>query len=192
MATIGIDFDLTVVDCIFQDGAWIDHLNAMSYHYISKEQFANMKEIDYNLGKYYPDLTESESFSFWKDTSLYQKLKPYKDAVEVINNLAKQGHIIVFISHCQTNHFKSKVVAAKEWFDIPKESFGFLATKEKHFVNVDVMIDDRNVFLNSFSDKVIKIKFDTPFTQCEDLEISLDFHSNSWHDIGNFLEDVLI
>ena len=191
MATIGIDFDLTVVDCIFQDGAWIDHLNAMSYHYISKEQFANMKEIDYNLGRYYPDLTESESFSFWKDTSLYQKLKPYKDVVEVINNLAKKGHKIVFISHCQTNHFKSKVVAAKEWFDIPKESFGFLATKEKHFVNVDVMIDDRNLFLNSFGDNVVKIKFDTPFTQCAELKVSLDFHSNNWYKIGEFLEDVL-
>ena len=191
MTTIGVDFDLTVVDCVFQQGGWIDHLNAMSYHYISKEHFANMKEINYDLGKYYPDLTESESFSFWKDTSLYQKLKPYKGAVEVINNLARQGHKIVFISHCQQNHFKSKVVAAKEWFDIPKESFGFLATKEKHFVNVDVMIDDRNVFLNSFGDKVIKIKFDTPFSQCEDLKTSLDFHSNNWHNIGKFLEEVL-
>ena len=191
MATIGVDFDLTVVDCIFQQGGWIDHLNAMSYHYISKEQFVRMDKIDYDLGKYYPDLTESESFSFWKDTSLYQKLKPYEDAVKVINNLAKKGHKIVFISHCQTNHFKSKVVAAKEWFDIPKASFGFLATKEKHFVNVDVMIDDRNVFLNSFSDKVIKIKFHTPYTQCEDLEVSLDFHSNNWQSIGKVLEEVL-
>lgn len=191
MATIGIDFDLTVVDCVFQQGGWVDHLNAMSYHYISKEQFASMEEIDYNLGKYYPDLTESESFSFWKDTSLYQKLKPYDGAVMVINNLAKQGHKIVFISHCQTNHFKSKVVAAKEWFNIPKESFGFLATKEKHFVNVDVMIDDRNVFLNSFDDKVIKIKFNTPFTQCEELKTSLDFQSNNWYDIYDFLGEVL-
>ena len=39
MATIGVDFDLTVVDCVFQQGGWIDHLNAMSYHYISKEQY---------------------------------------------------------------------------------------------------------------------------------------------------------
>lgn len=191
MATIGIDFDLTVVDCVFQQGGWVDHLNAMSYHYISKEQFANMGEIDYNLGKYYPDLTESESFSFWKDTSLYQKLKPYDGAVTVINNLVKQGHKVVFISHCQQNHFKSKVVAAKEWFDITKESFGFLATKEKHFVNVDVMIDDRNTFLNSFDDKVIKIKFNTPFTQCEELKTSLDFQSDNWYDIGKFLDDVL-
>lgn len=191
MATIGVDFDLTVLDCVFQQGGWVDHLNAMSYHYISKEQFAGMDKIDYNLGKYYQDLTESESFSFWKDTSLYQKLKPYKGAVEVINNLAKQGHHIVFISHCQQNHFKSKVVAAKEWFDIPKTSFGFLATKEKHFVNVDVMIDDRNLFLNSFGDKVIKIKFDTPFSQCENLEVSLDFHSNNWCNIGKFLDEVL-
>lgn len=191
MATVGIDFDLTVVDCIFQQGAWIDHLNAMSFHYVSKEQFANMEEVDYNLGKYYPDLTESESFSFWKDTSLYQKLKPYEGAVKVINNLAKQGHKIVFISHCQQNHFKSKVVAAKEWFDIPKELFGFCATKEKNFVNVDVMIDDRNIFLNSFDDKVIKIKFDTPYSQCDALKISLDLCTNNWYDIGDFLESIL-
>lgn len=191
MATIGIDFDLTIVDCVFQDGAWIDHLNAVSYHHISKEQFANMEEIDYNLGNYYPDLTEAESFTFWKDTSLYQKLKPYESVVKVINNLAKQGHKIVFISHCQQNHFKSKVVAAKEWFDIPKESFGFLATKEKHFANVDVMVDDRNVFLNSFNDKVIKIKFDTPYSQDEPLRVSVDLCTDNWYEIGKFLDEVL-
>jgi 5'(3')-deoxyribonucleotidase len=191
MANIGVDFDLMVVDCVFQQGAWIDHLNAISYNYISKEKFASMQEIDYNLGNYYPDLTEPEAFWFWKDTSLYQKLKPYAGAVEVINNLAKQGHNIIFISHCQQNHFKSKVVAAKEWFDIPKESFGFLATKEKHFANVDVMIDDRNVFLNKFDDKVIKIKFDTPYSQCEELKISLDLCTDDWYSIGEFLEETL-
>lgn len=191
MATIGVDFDLTIVDCVFQEGAWIDHLNTISYHYISKEQFANMKEINYNLGEYYPDLTESESFSFWKDVSLYQKLKPYLEAVEVINNLAQQGHKIVFISHCQQNHFKSKVVAAKEWFNIPKESFGFIATKEKNFVNVDVMIDDRNTFLNSFDDEVIKIKFETPYSQCQDLKVSLDLETNCWYAINKFLDEVL-
>lgn len=191
MAIIGVDFDLTVVDCVFQKGGWIDHLNTLSYNHIPKEKFASMSKIDYNLGNYYPDLTKPEAFWFWKDTSLYQKLKPYTGAVEIINNLAKQGHNIIFISHCQQNHFKSKVVAAKEWFDIPKESFGFLATKEKHFANVDVMIDDRNIFLNKFDDKVIKIKFDTPYSQCEELKISLDLCTDDWYNIGQFLEDVL-
>lgn len=188
---IGIDFDLTVVDCNYQKGGWIDHLNAISYYYISKEQFKSMEVVDYNLGVYYPDLSESESFSFWKDVSLYQKLKPYQGAVEVINNLALQGHNIIFISHCQQNHFKSKVQAAKEWFNIHKNQFGFFATKEKHFANVDIMIDDRNCFLSRFDDEVIKIKFDTQFSQCEDLKVSLDFHSNKWEDIGKFLDEVL-
>lgn len=188
---IGVDFDLTVVDCIFQQGGWIDHLNTISYHYISKDQFSKMEEIEYDLGTYYKDLPEAESFSFWKDVSLYQKLKPYEDAVTVINKLAEQGHNIVFLSHCQQNHFKSKVQAAKEWFRIPKSQFCFMATKEKHFANVDLMVDDRNNFLNGFGDEIVKIKFETPYSQSEELKVSIDLKTNNWKTIGEFIEGIL-
>jgi hypothetical protein len=77
--------------------------------------------------------------------------------------------------------------------NLPEGHFAFLATREKWAVYGDVIIDDRHEFINQFSNRkdCLKIKFDTPFTQCEDLKASLDLHSNNWYKIGTFLEDVL-
>jgi FMN phosphatase YigB (HAD superfamily) len=101
--TIGIDFDLTLVDTAFGAEGWFDYLNKMSKNKLDKQKFleyhslgngkidyANL--IDYNLSVYFPDLSEQETMSFWSDERLYQKIKPYPEAVEVINKLAKDGY----------------------------------------------------------------------------------------------------
>jgi len=193
--SIGIDFDQTICESgiSLDHYCWVDYLNNASSRYNSKEWFLSLSEINYNLGSYYPDLPEDEAFYFWRDANLYQKMKPYPEAVEVINQLAKEGHNIVFISHCQVGHFKSKVLATKQWFDIPEKQYCFLATREKHFADIDVLIDDRNKFHNLFKNKpeVIKILFDTPYTQDEELEVSIDLRTKDWYDIGKFLKEVL-
>lgn len=189
--TVGVDWDLSVCDVVTVDGGWIDYLNGISKHYHPKEWFLEQDSINYDISVYYPDLTEDEAHSFWKDKHLYQKMEPYHDAVQVINKLAADGHNIVFISHCQQLHYKSKVQAAKEWFDIPEERFGFLATREKRFAKIDVLIDDRNIFLNSVDSGVLKIKIDTPYTQDEELKVSLDLCTSNWYDIYEFLQEYL-
>ena len=67
-----------------------------------------------------------------------------------------------------------------------------MVTHEKHFADVDVIIDDRNKFLESFKDKpeVIKIKVKTMFTQDTDLTVSLDLETNDWKKIGEFISDL--
>jgi len=138
------------------------------------------------------NLTEDEVMSFWSDPKLYQKLTPNPDAVKIINELAAQGHNIVFLSMCKKGHFASKVQSSKEWFNIPQEQYGFIVTHEKHFADVDVIIDDRNKFLESFKYKpeVIKIKIKTPFTQDADLSVSLDLETSDWNKIGEFINDL--
>lgn len=199
MSTIICDVDCTIIDPVFQENGWYWYLQRNTNAPYSEDEFRkevdkNNGVIEYDLGKYFPDIPRNESFAFWQDSSLYQKLKPYENAVEVLTRLG-QKHKIVFVSYCKQFHQKSKYQMLHDIFkvNLPDGHFAFLATREKWAVSGDVIIDDRHEFLNQFSDRkeCLKIKFDTQFSQCEDLKVSIDFHSNKWEDIGKFLEDVL-
>ena len=199
MATIICDVDCTLLDPIFQEHGWYWYLQHNSNAPYSEEEFR--KEVDktnglieYDLGRYFPDIPRNEAFAFWQDSNLYHKLRPYENAVEVLTKLG-QKHKIVFVSYCKQFHQKSKYQMLHDIFkvNLPEGHFAFLATREKWAVSGDVIIDDRHEFLNQFKDRkdCLKIKFDTPYTQCKDLEVSLDFHSNNWQSVGEFLEEVL-
>lgn len=195
MPTIGIDFDITSVDTVFCDGGWYDYLNNMSHNKLSKEYLKSLPELEYNLNLHYPDLTEAEAMSFWHDKHLYQRLKPRGDAVNAIRELLWAGYNIVFISHCTGGHYESKVQAAKEWFQfegIPEKQFAFVSTDRKDMVDVDMMIDDRNNFLNQFENKpeVVKIKIASNYTQEEPLRVSIDLETDCWGEILEFIEEV--
>ena len=192
MPTIGIDFDITVVDTVFCEGGWYDYLNNMSRNKLSKDYLKSLPELEYNLNLHYPDLTEEEAMSFWNDGKLYQRLKPREDAVKAIYELYCLGYNIVFISHCTGGHYESKIQAAKEWFNIPEKQFAFVSTDRKDLVHIDVMIDDRNNFLNLFKDlpEVLKIKIWTRYTQEEPLQVSIDLESEYWNEILEFIKEV--
>ena len=188
MATIGIDVDLVVCDPVDK---WFDYMNNITGRYNKEKFFAENKIVDYDLGEYFPELTKQEIMHYWSG-EIYNDIKPYQDAVDVINNLSKK-HKIAFISYCKKGHFGNKVDCLKKWFDIPQEHWSFYATKQKAGVRVDCMIDDRVSNLKQFEDqsKVIKVLFKTPYTQDCEVDFSIDFHSNSWYKIGEFLEEVL-
>jgi 5'(3')-deoxyribonucleotidase len=188
MKTIGIDVDLVVCDPVDK---WFDYMNKITGRYNKEKFFAENKVIDYNLGSYFPELSKQESMHFWS-CEIYDEIKPFQDAVEVINKLAKKNKI-AFISYCKQGHFGNKVDCLKKWFNISHEHWSFYATKQKSGVRVDCMIDDRNSNLNQFhgQDEVIKIKFDTPYSQCEELKISLDLCTDNWYSIGEFLDGML-
>jgi 5'(3')-deoxyribonucleotidase len=195
--TIGIDVDITLVDVISPRNGWFDWLNS-----ISGCKFKNWSTfhesccdvngmLDYDLIKYFPEVTQSEGFSFWQQYNLYHKFKPHPDAVEVINELARDYNIL-FVSMCQSGHFKSKVQFLKDNFDITKGHFGFNATHEKHFSKFDILIDDRNKFLNQVTNlKIPKIKYSSIYTQCEELKVSVDLETNNWYNIGNYIKEYL-
>lgn len=191
MPTIGIDVDLVVCDPVMGKAGWFDYLNNITGKY-NKEQFLrDNQNIDYDLGLYFQELNKKEVMHYWSE-GIYTYLEPYKGAIDIINELA-QNNKIAFISFCKKGHFGSKVDCLKKWFNIPHEHWSFYATKQKAGVRVDCMIDDRNSNLNQFygQDKVIKIKFDTPYSQCEELKISLDLCTDDWYSIGQFLEETL-
>lgn len=193
--TIGIDCDLTVVDPVTTKEGWFTWLNTISgNHYKSFQEFYENNldskgQIDYNLVNYFPEVTYSEGFAFWRQHNLYDKMKPFEDAVNVINELALDYNIL-FVSKCQSGHFKSKVKFLKEHFNMPKERFGFNATHEKGFSSADVFIDDRILHLNQITNpKTAKVLFKAIFKQDEELKKPVDLHTDDWYSIGTYIKD---
>lgn len=200
MATILCDVDCTLLDPIFQENGWYWYLQRNSNAPYSEEEFR--KEVDktnglieYDLGRYFPDIPRNEAFAFWQDANLYHKLRPYEDAVEVLTKLG-QKHKIVFVSYCKQFHQKSKYQMLHDIFkvNLPEGHFAFLATREKWAVSGDVIIDDRHEFLNQFKDRkdCIKVKYNTLFSQDYSLEFIPDLCTSDWFEIGNFIDEYLI
>lgn len=199
MATIICDVDCTLLDPIFQPNGWYWYLQQNSSMPYSDSEFETEIQktkgvINYDLSDYFPDVSRSEAFAFWQNDRLYQQLKPYDEAVEVLTQLG-QKHKIVFVSYCKKHHQKSKYHMLHDTFkvNLPEGHFAFLATREKWAVVGDAVIDDRNEFLRQFSDRAdcLKIKYKTPYTQDCELDFQLDLHSSCWNEIGEFLHNNL-
>src|SRR5690606_28249698 len=90
---------------------------------------------------------------------------PYEGCVEALGELKKLGWDIIVVSAIKGFHAKSKYYFLKKYLPFLD---GVVYTKEKGFVNVDVMIDDRDDILNQFDGtKTLKIKFHTQYEQKE-------------------------
>lgn len=194
---IGIDFDLTLVD---SDYHWVDWMEKV---YNCKIDWTlppdnPQKVLYYNLSKYFPEdrLNKLSPYEFWEDPYLYDKVQPKVGAVEAIKRLHDAGHNIHVISYCKKGHFSSKVRHLKHHYpfldlDNVKSGNGFYATKNKGSINVNLMIDDRNDYLNQFKPDVVKILFSTPYEQFEDLESLPDLVTSDWKSIADYiLEDL--
>ena len=196
---IGIDIDITLVETGVEWWSWLACCGTYGLPYNISEYDIEGK-FDYNLGNYFPnyrEITGSDPYSFWKQGNLYDWLSPLPNSVAVIKKLVDAGHEIVFISHCQGNHMSSKMKWLKKHFPFVKMGVngGFLHTKEKHLVDVDVMIDDRIDNLLPFKDNVIKIYFgsiyqDKPFKRGEVDFITNDDCNLGWKELESYFEEL--
>jgi hypothetical protein len=191
-----VDVDLTFVDSGTPWMDWLVNVNGCNPDFSKSPENG---QIHYNLGKYFPAPGEYGvcPFEFWEDPYLYDKLRPMFGAVSALESLKKEGHPIRFVSHCKTGHFSSKARFLKRecghFLDLEKGTTGdgFYATKVKSGVSGRVIIDDRNEFLNQFSDDVIKIKFKTSYTQTVPPRVGYDLETNSWLKIKEFILDTI-
>ena len=192
---IGVDVDLTVAD------SSISHWDFLQQ--VSEDGNSCMPSgvLDYDLSTYFNLPKYIDSMDFWRYDDLYdvkpcdleldysakritrRAIQPIKDSVQCLQSLSSQGWEIVFISHIKGNHHKSKVNWLKRHFPFMD---GFIATQEKHYVNCDVLIDDRHNHLNNSSILIDKIKFDTVYEQSVELEHA-DLISNDWVEIEEFI-----
>lgn len=191
---ICIDVDLTFVDSGTPWIYWLQDIYQCNPDYANTPK-SPCGKAHYNLSKYFPKPGpyQIDPYDFWEDPHLYDKLVPIAGAVDAVKAWAEAGHNILFVSHCKNGHFSSKVRMLKRecpFLDLDgNNNHGFYATKNKSGVKSDIFIDDRNNFLNQLDKQVVKIRFDTPYTQDEELKVSLDYESNYWPDIQNFVLD---
>lgn len=178
---IAVDVDLTVVR---SDYHWWEWLEKHSNRGLRFEQLKNY----YDYTPFYLESLQRvglHPMDFWRADDVYDNMLPIGTAPNVLDRLSGKFDI-VFVSVLKGNHHKSKFNFLKRHFPFLG---GFIATKEKGYVAADIVIDDRNKYLNQFHDEVLKVKFLTACEQDEKLRQLPDLISNDWVDIGNFIED---
>lgn len=193
--TIAIDVDLTLVRSDFEWANWLDKITGEP---VNRIDMLHNGQIDYDLTRYYPKMRELgiSPFDFWEDPFLYDKMAPILGAVEAVKKMKDAGFNIRFVSYCKNGHFSSKARWLKRHFPfviLGKGSTGdgFYATHEKGGVMCDMIIDDRHEHLNQFSDRILKVKYWTPYTQSHELRGKADLMSDNWSEIADFAVDIL-
>lgn len=178
-----IDVDATVVDSPYEWWKWLELTTKAGFDYEWVSQW-------YDFSIPYGSIWESKNiggspFDFWRAKSVYDNLEPMENAVDCLETLKKKGYEIVFVSALKGDHHKSKHNFLEHYFPYKD---GFIGTKEKGYVKADLVIDDRLSVLNQFPNfGCIKIQFNTPHDQDQSLKVSLDFKSNCWYEIEEWI-----
>ena len=186
---IGVDIDLTVAQI---DDLWYDWLVRMTGYDPMIDVSYDMLEdsqhlLEYNLSTYWKEQLEErgiDGLEFFRGTHLYDMVDPVHESPKYINELYEEGYDIVFISALKGHHHRSKYEFLGRHFNFD----GFIGTKEKQYINCDIMIDDRNNFLN-LSRADVKIKIFTPYTQDVGLENDVKLCHN-WEEIYNYIKEL--
>ena len=170
-----VDVDGTIVEPYYHWWRWMEIMCQVEKEYPVGDN------ISYNLSDYFYDelsMRGIDPMDFWRGDTLYDYLTPIKDSAEVLWKLSSEGYKIHYASHCKGNHMKSKVNFIKRNFPFD----AFYATQEKGGLKCDIVIDDRHSFLNQIDNNVIKILYNTPFTQGAEL-LDQPVVINSWKEI---------
>ena len=169
---IAFDVDGVVVDSAIE---WYKYLRAMVKHEDIKYEDVNHDYNFYNpFSKY---LTEEECAYFWKQENLYDRMVPMDGAVAAVNAFKTQGFKILFVSHVEGNHSKSKYEFLKRNFPMD----GFFATREKGFIRTNIAVDDRLNHLVGHPEQVTTVQFLTPQFQYL-TDFSPDVIIDKWND----------
>ena len=158
---LAIDVDETVVSALHDWNKW------------------SIDNLGYSLD-FTKEVSDKRAEEFWKQDDLYDDKEPFEEAKKVIDDLYNY-FTIIFVSHSFNEHLNSK----KKFLDRNFKYSKFISTSEKHLVDCDFIIDDREVFLKPFKDnnhKAITILLKREF---KSTGIS-DFHMD-WPEIHKFL-----
>lgn len=168
-----IDVDEVVVS-LYQD--WVQYLCDRSSSPPNPETVSGY----YNISNAFPDVTEDIALSFWKQRNLYDDAFPLEGAVAGIQMLIDAGYDIVFASHVEGDHGKSKFEFLKRFFSFDS----FAQTREKGYLQPDIAFDDRIKHLHHYNyckPSCITVQFDTPYDQ-DECEFYPDFKLSGWTD----------
>lgn len=185
--TLGVDVDLTTLRSDRAWWIWLKHMTMDTTlpdtidEYVAQGNTVNYCISDH-FGKPYND--NVDSLDFWRNEGVYDTITPVDGAVKSITSLMEHFNI-VFVTHNKGNGGRSKFNNLARHFG--KGNFGQIVTKEKYLAKIDVLIDDRNDFLNKCAENgILSIKINTPFVQNTPADyriLEFDF----WDEIEEYL-----
>lgn len=168
---LAVDVDCTVVEI---QKKWLAYLNSL----VDESKKVSSEEVEgtYNYMKFFPSISENDGFRrFWNASDVYDDMEPITGSVEFIERMRNElGYKVVFVSHIEGNHGKSKHEFLKRFFEFD----AFVATREKMFVRCDIIIDDRLKNLVGHPDNVCTVHFDLGHDQCT--SCTTDFVMRQW------------
>lgn len=151
------DVDGVVVDLSYD---WWEFLQQETYFPVP---FSKVRG-SYDFTVHYPDLPKELGYSFWKCRNLYDYKEPVAGAQEAVERFHDAGFDIIFVSHIEGDHGKSKFDFLKKYFPYMK---GYMASREKGYIQPCIAFDDRLKHLAHYT----KIK-----PEC------ITVHVENWHD----------
>ncbi len=168
-----VDVDVTVVDTAT---SWADWYTTLTNHDI----FEDLKGYSKNIC----DIMHShhDPMEYWRKHDLYDTLEPFPNSVAVLTRLSERFDI-VFVSHCQPEHQRSKEYFLKRFF---KFDYGFVSTGQKELVYCDYAIDDYHRYLQNIMKKQPDV---TPIMHKTMLNVNdEEFVRMDWIEIEEFME----
>lgn len=137
MPIIAVDVDLTVVDTLTP---WLEWFEKKTGKKVLNEDgnynlVPEMTELIYESGVRWFDPME-----WWKNPHLYSNFSALPWSSYRLRQMSWAGWDVVFVSSCVPEHSRSKKEFIEDCFDFRR---GFIDTHDKHFVNYDVLIDDK-------------------------------------------------
>lgn len=178
---LAIDVDITT---LASDELWWEWLKSMScidalhIHDCFVRSLSKLHDVEreygdgqtrYDLSSYFPEMKNSRvnGYSFWRSENIYDFVHPVNGAIDGVTKLSEHFDI-VFVTHVKGLHSRSKYNCLERHFG--HIQFDYVVTKEKHRVAADLLIDDRNEFINQFlTSNRCAVKLLTPYTQSESL-----------------------
>lgn len=96
-------------------------------------------------------------FSWWNSPNLYLDMSPMEGSVDTLLALSDRYNI-VFASHVEGQHGKSKVKFLKKYFPFMS---GYAATRQKNTIRSSYNIDDRLIHLQNLPISVTPLLFES-------------------------------
>lgn len=177
--TVLVDMDDVMWDLV---GVWVAELNQ---RYGTSVNFEDI--TDWNIAKFFPELTSSELFTPLYDPLLWAKLQPMDHAFQVMKRLIDDGHKIrpVTATHYRTVEPKMKrfleLYSYLKWEDV-------IIASDKSLIKGDVMIDDGTHNLETTS--CAKILFDRPHNRSYNAERNDMSRAHDWDEIYQLVTEI--
>lgn len=149
------DVDGVVVDL---SQRWYEWLCLLASKHKPIPSFKDVsKHYDYSI-PFEGSVDKEAAYHFWKMSHIYDDAMPIEGSVEALKEFKRAGWAIVFASHVEGSHSLSKFNFLKRNFPMD----GFMATREKHFLRANIVIDDKVENLLKFPSDVFCILKDAP------------------------------